>query len=320
MSTGRGTADVGGPQHPKWDIAELASRIENLIRVGRIYEVDYDAKKARVIFGPEGGEHTFITDWLSWASMRAGNNRTWSPPEKGEQFAVFSPSGHLENGFVALSIASGDFPCLANSPDYAVEDYREGMDKEQDGYYEYNRKTGVQRWRLKASGSYRWEIGDNASIIMDQTYVQLRVGETQLVVTEDGIRLHVKGTATELKLTEQSIIAHVANKGVLQILKDKVVAAVNGSSLLRITASAVRAAIKGALLDLAENKATLSGGSSSLELAQRATLTSPSFAGVSGSATVASDKEDALAPETPHETVAAPAPPPTGKPYRPSAA
>jgi len=318
MSSGRGQANVGGTQHTKWDTAELASRIENLIRVGRIHEVDYTAKKARVIFGKEGESTAFVTDWLSWASLRAGNNRKWSPPEKGEQYAVFAPSGHLENGFVGLAIGSGNYPLLADSPDYEMEDFRKDMDSEQDGYYEYNRATGVRRWVLKAGGCYRWEVGADANIIMDGTHIQLRVGETQLVVTKDGINLHVQGTATELKLSKDSIVAHVANAGVLQILKDKVVAAVNGASLLRITAQRVVAAVAGAIMDLGQSKATLSGGASSLELATTATLTTPSFSGMQGGATVASEQEQAPAAETPHETLVAPEPPKGGAPYRPS--
>ena len=86
------------------DIAELSRRLENLIRIGTIAEVDHANALCRV---ESGG---LLTDWLPWLAQRAGGTRTWSPPTVSEQVMIFSPSGEPGGGIVLTGIYRDTHP------------------------------------------------------------------------------------------------------------------------------------------------------------------------------------------------------------------
>ncbi len=44
-----------------------------------------------------------LTDWLPWGTARAGGDRTWDPPEIGEQVMLASPAGDLRQGAIVGS-------------------------------------------------------------------------------------------------------------------------------------------------------------------------------------------------------------------------
>ena len=66
------------------DLSDLLRLLQNLIRLGTIAEVK--GAKARVRLGP-----TLTTEWLKWATRRAGSTHTWSAPTVGEHVIVSSP-------------------------------------------------------------------------------------------------------------------------------------------------------------------------------------------------------------------------------------
>lgn len=84
--------------------AELARRLENLIRPGTIAEVDLVDARCRVKSG------RITTGWLPWFTRRAGSTTEWDPPSIGEQCLVLSPSGELAQGFVLVGLYSGQNP------------------------------------------------------------------------------------------------------------------------------------------------------------------------------------------------------------------
>ncbi|MBR7631828.1 phage baseplate assembly protein V [Janthinobacterium lividum] len=106
------------------DLSDLLRLLQNLIRLGTIAEVN--GAKARVRLGP-----TLTTEWLNWATPRAGRTRTWSAPTVGEQVIVFSPGGDLTRGIILPALYSQEFdaPETSNSihathyPDGAVVQY-----------------------------------------------------------------------------------------------------------------------------------------------------------------------------------------------------
>lgn len=83
------------------DLSEILRLLQNLIRPGTIAEVD--GAKARVTLGPK-----LTSEWLSWATLRAGTTRTWSAPTVGEQVLVLSPGGDLTRGTILPAIYSND--------------------------------------------------------------------------------------------------------------------------------------------------------------------------------------------------------------------
>jgi phage baseplate assembly protein gpV len=68
------------------DIAELFRRVNNLIRIGKVAEVDYTSARARVQIGKN------TTAFLPWL---VPSTATWFPLKNGEQVVVLSPNGDL---------------------------------------------------------------------------------------------------------------------------------------------------------------------------------------------------------------------------------
>ncbi len=78
-------------------------KLENLIKIGVVSKVNYIDCTARVKIGK------IETNFLSFATVKAGSHKLWSPVEIGEQVIVFSPSGELTNGIIF-----GSLYCNAN--------------------------------------------------------------------------------------------------------------------------------------------------------------------------------------------------------------
>ena len=101
------------------NLSDLLRLLQNLIRLGTIAEVK--GAKARVRLGP-----TLTTEWLNWATRRAGNTRTWSVPTVGEQVIVFSPGGDLTRGIIVPALYSQAFDAPESSPTIHTTHYPDG--------------------------------------------------------------------------------------------------------------------------------------------------------------------------------------------------
>ncbi len=101
------------------DLSDLLRLLQNLIRLGTIAEVK--GAKARVRLGPN-----LITEWLKWATPRAGSTRTWSAPTIGEQVIVFSPGGDLTRGIIVPALYSQEFDAPESSPTIHTTHYPDG--------------------------------------------------------------------------------------------------------------------------------------------------------------------------------------------------
>lgn len=101
-------------------LADLARRVANMIRVGRIAVVDHVAQRVRV----DSAE--MLTTWLPWQTHRAGATRTWSPPTVGEQVMILSPSGDLAAGIVIPALYCDDHPAPDLSPTTHLVEFADG--------------------------------------------------------------------------------------------------------------------------------------------------------------------------------------------------
>ncbi|MDZ5634475.1 phage baseplate assembly protein V [Janthinobacterium sp. GMG1] len=101
------------------DLSDLTRLLQNLIRLGTIAEVK--GAKARVRLGP-----TLTTEWLKWATPRAGSTRTWSAPTVGEQVIVFSPGGDLTRGIILPALYSQEFDAPDTSDSIHTTHYPDG--------------------------------------------------------------------------------------------------------------------------------------------------------------------------------------------------
>lgn len=133
------------------DLVELSRRLENMIRIGTIAEIDHANRRVRV----KSGE--LLTQWLKWRTDRAGATRTWNPPTIDEQVMILSPSGELGNGIVIPSIYSDAFDSASSDPDLHIVEYPDGA------RISYNHKTGD----LLATGINTAAITASVSITAD---------------------------------------------------------------------------------------------------------------------------------------------------------
>ena len=89
---------------------DILRKLANLIRFGTVQAVA--GKRVQVKIGG------LLTRPIAWVSTRAGQTKSWSPPDIGEQVMVLSPNGDLGAG-----VALGGIFCDANDlPDGANAD------------------------------------------------------------------------------------------------------------------------------------------------------------------------------------------------------
>ena len=72
-----------------FNLNDLARRLANIIRLGQIFEIDFEAAKARVKIGD------IETDWLPWITAKSGENKKLESPEIDESKLLFYL--HAEN-------------------------------------------------------------------------------------------------------------------------------------------------------------------------------------------------------------------------------
>lgn len=120
--------------------ADLARRLDNLIRLGTIAEVDVAAARVRVRTGQ------LLTSWLPWLALRAGTTKHWSAPTVGEQVMLFSPSGEPSQGVALVGLYSEANPANANSATVHRTTYPDGA------VLEYDHAAHLLRTTLPAAG------------------------------------------------------------------------------------------------------------------------------------------------------------------------
>lgn len=107
-------------------VSELLIRISNLIRVGKVHSADYTKALIKVEFGTATDDTPLVTGWIPFSTMRAGNNKTWEPPEVGEQVMLFSPSGDMEAAIAVPAVYQNDFPAPSDDPNVSMVKYQDG--------------------------------------------------------------------------------------------------------------------------------------------------------------------------------------------------
>lgn len=112
-------------------LADLARRLESLIRTGTIAQVQMAPPRVRV---KSGG---LESNWLPWITFRAGTTRDWDPPTVNEQCVIFSPSGEPAAGLVLVGLNSESIPAPSTSADECVRVYPDGA------RIRYNHATGA---------------------------------------------------------------------------------------------------------------------------------------------------------------------------------
>ena len=129
------------------DMTEAERRISNVALMGQVVALDTARARVRVKAGP------ITTGWLPFATLRAGPDRTWHPPEPGEQVLLVAPGGDLNQGVVVGSVYRADHPAPADSEDISRTLFKDGA------VIEYDRAQHHWRLAVPAGGQIVLEIG-----------------------------------------------------------------------------------------------------------------------------------------------------------------
>ena len=136
------------------EFSDISRRLKNIVRLGKVYEVDYTAAKARIKCGE------ILTDWLPFATNRAAATSCWNPPKVGEQVVVLSPEGDLSQGVVLSSIYQKRFSAPSKEKEVTMIKFSDGSKIEYDSS---SHKLKIDTKKLELVG----EGGELLSLLSD---------------------------------------------------------------------------------------------------------------------------------------------------------
>ena len=91
-------------------IADLERRVNRMLTLGVVSEVDLDAARCRVRYGPKDGPEA-VTAPIPWVTWRAaGEDASWWAPQEGEQVLLLAIGGELEGAVALPAIFSNALP------------------------------------------------------------------------------------------------------------------------------------------------------------------------------------------------------------------
>ncbi|WP_264735712.1 MULTISPECIES: phage baseplate assembly protein V [unclassified Wolbachia] len=146
-------------------ISELQRKMANIVRIGVVKEVDYEKAKVRVKIGE------FLTDYLPWITMKAGEDRSWLPPNIDEQVIVLSPFGELSLGAVLAGIYQQKYAAPENKKEINSVKFQDGTRLLYDKENHHLEIKVVDKITLKAGGS---------SIEMTKSEIKLKADRINL--------------------------------------------------------------------------------------------------------------------------------------------
>jgi phage baseplate assembly protein V len=183
------------------ETADLARRIANMVRVGRIAEVDHANVRVKVSFGNN------TTRWVPWMTHRAGSTRNWHPPAVGEQVALLSPSGELGAGFVLPGgINWNDRAAPGNSGDVISEVSPDGRTES------YNSASHEHTHTIPSGGKNLLTLGA-ATIEATNNHIKLTVGGSSIEVTAGGIHFLSNGQEMHMTGAGISVQGNITHEG-----------------------------------------------------------------------------------------------------------
>ncbi|MFT4327287.1 MAG: phage baseplate assembly protein V [Wolbachia pipientis] len=172
--------------------ADLPRKLDNLIRLGTVEEVNCGMAKVRVkMIG------NILTDWLPWVTARAGEDRSWSAPSIGEQVIVLSPSGEIAKGIVLPAIYYAKYP----PPEGSKEEVSGFIFKDGTIVY-YDRNGHKFTVSIKEEGTLIFAVKETQMEITSKEVI-LKTGKSSSRISNGEIVLEVGGSS--LRITESGI-------------------------------------------------------------------------------------------------------------------
>ena len=163
------------------DIAEIRRRLDNMIRLGTIAQVDHAKALCRVQSG------AILTGWLPWLSLRAGTTKRWNPPSNGEQCIVYSPSGELAQGIALVGIYSSNNPAPGNVANLDRTTYPDGA------VIEYDAAAHKLRAQLPGGGQAELIADGGITIVGDITLTGTLTASVDVIAAGISLVNHLHG-------------------------------------------------------------------------------------------------------------------------------
>lgn len=142
-------------------VAELERRFSGTMRHGTVEEVDPGKQIVRLKFGKDVEGKPFLSPWIPYAQI-AGALKVHTPPSKGQQFTLLSPTGDWQQAVALPMTWSDNNQSPSSNGDENVLTY----------------------------GNVRATIKDDLT--------QVDVGGTVLDVTSDHVKIMVGGVTVEI--------------------------------------------------------------------------------------------------------------------------
>jgi len=141
----------------QFNITEGDRRTSNIIRFGKIEEVDYGKALLKVRIGD------LLSAWLPWITERASNNITWNPLEIDEQVVILCPSGEINQGVILGALYQDAYPNPTedNTEDHHRTTYEDGC------IIEYDRKKHHLKAILPKGGTTELISNGGVKIVGD---------------------------------------------------------------------------------------------------------------------------------------------------------
>ena len=148
-------------EYQEFELTEIARRMASIVRLGIVAEVDHQAARVRVRYGGEG--ETALSAWLPWVTERAGQDRSWWPPEAGEQVLILAPSGEMAKGVAVGGVYRREHPAPESDPNKHAIHYSDGA------VIEYDRSAHRLKAELPAGGGAELTADGGVTITGDVT-------------------------------------------------------------------------------------------------------------------------------------------------------
>lgn len=195
--------------------AELARRLENILRIGTVAEVS--GTRCRVTLG------AITTHWMPWFTQRAGNDATWWSLSVGEQVMVLSPSGELAAGVVLTGLYSNAKPSPSTDPNKAIVNFENGTTIVYDKAAELLSATIIGDADIEITGDLQANIQGSANLEVAENLTANIDGHATLTVKQN-LEANVEGDAAltidgnlSAEATAASIIANTTIQGNLTV-------------------------------------------------------------------------------------------------------
>ena len=172
--------------------SEVVRKLANLIRIGKIAEIDGAQVKVQI--------GRVITGWLPIIST-AGETTSWTPISKNEQVAVFSPFGESAQAFILRSIHYNNFSAPDNKNAVSLKT-KSDIKVEGDQKFSASTKNGFEF----STGNANFKILDgtieifseNTHINMSSDSISLSNGNANIKISSSGIQLNCGSSSIDI--------------------------------------------------------------------------------------------------------------------------